>query len=168
MWRGPRRLPYVMSSHDMAETSLSVWILLFYYYVLFRDLKIKFMRLKRQAGGSVAIVQWTCRRLTPFGSIKLMKGKSLKKHSLHEKTTASVLLKLFYLSLNYLNSNLLWNINISSMAFIYNFFSVRLVSNILILTHCVCYNTVLLHCLVCKTSFLSPSTPELNTSLFTH
>ena len=54
------------------------------------------------------------------------------------------------------------------MAFIYNFFSVRLVSNILILTHCVCYNTVLLHCLVCKTSFLSPSTPELNTSLFTH
>ena len=27
--------------------------------------------------------------------IKLMKGKALKKHSLHEKTAASVLLKLF-------------------------------------------------------------------------
>jgi len=31
-----------------------------------------------------------------YGSkIKLMKGKALGKHSLHEKTTASVLLKLF-------------------------------------------------------------------------
>jgi len=29
------------------------------------------------------------------GSIKLMKGKALMKHSLHEKTAASVLLKLF-------------------------------------------------------------------------
>jgi len=27
--------------------------------------------------------------------IKLMKGKALRKHSLHEKTAASVLLKLF-------------------------------------------------------------------------
>jgi len=30
----------------------------------------------------------------PLG-IKLMKGKALRKHSLHEKTAASVLLKLF-------------------------------------------------------------------------
>ena len=29
------------------------------------------------------------------GKIKLMKGKALRKHSLHEKTAASVLLKLF-------------------------------------------------------------------------
>jgi len=29
------------------------------------------------------------------GSIKLLKGKALRKHSLHEKTAASVLLKLF-------------------------------------------------------------------------
>ena len=28
-------------------------------------------------------------------NIKLMKGKALRKHSLHEKTAASVLLKLF-------------------------------------------------------------------------
>jgi len=30
-----------------------------------------------------------------FQYIKLMKGKALRKHSLHEKTAASVLLKLF-------------------------------------------------------------------------
>jgi len=30
-----------------------------------------------------------------FINIKLMKGKALRKHSLHEKTAASVLLKLF-------------------------------------------------------------------------
>jgi len=30
-----------------------------------------------------------------LGNIKLMKGKALRKHSLHEKTAASVLLKLF-------------------------------------------------------------------------
>jgi len=29
------------------------------------------------------------------GVLKLMKGKALRKHSLHEKTAASVLLKLF-------------------------------------------------------------------------
>jgi len=29
------------------------------------------------------------------GKLKLMKGKALRKHSLHEKTAASVLLKLF-------------------------------------------------------------------------
>jgi len=32
---------------------------------------------------------------TSFNNIKLMKGKTLRKHSLHEKTAASVLLKLF-------------------------------------------------------------------------
>ena len=31
----------------------------------------------------------------PIHAIKLMKGKALRKHSLHEKTAASVLLKLF-------------------------------------------------------------------------
>jgi len=30
-----------------------------------------------------------------YSNIKLMKGKALRKHSLHEKTAASVLLKLF-------------------------------------------------------------------------
>jgi len=30
-----------------------------------------------------------------YNDIKLMKGKALRKHSLHEKTAASVLLKLF-------------------------------------------------------------------------
>ena len=30
-----------------------------------------------------------------FNQFKLMKGKALRKHSLHEKTAASVLLKLF-------------------------------------------------------------------------
>jgi len=30
-----------------------------------------------------------------YNNNKLMKGKALRKHSLHEKTTASVLLKLF-------------------------------------------------------------------------
>jgi len=30
-----------------------------------------------------------------YEKIKLMKGKALRKHSLHEKTAASVLLKLF-------------------------------------------------------------------------
>jgi len=30
-----------------------------------------------------------------IAKIKLMKGKALRKHSLHEKTAASVLLKLF-------------------------------------------------------------------------
>ena len=34
-----------------------------------------------------------CHRDVP--TIKLMKGKALRKHSLHEKTAASVLLKLF-------------------------------------------------------------------------
>jgi len=33
--------------------------------------------------------------LETFSEIKLMKGKALRKHSLHEKTAASVLLKLF-------------------------------------------------------------------------
>ena len=33
--------------------------------------------------------------LVAFGLIKLMKGKALRKHSLYEKTAASVLLKLF-------------------------------------------------------------------------
>jgi len=32
---------------------------------------------------------------TGLKNIKLMKGKALRKHSLHEKTAASVLLKLF-------------------------------------------------------------------------
>jgi len=32
---------------------------------------------------------------TPNAYNKLMKGKALRKHSLHEKTAASVLLKLF-------------------------------------------------------------------------
>ena len=32
-----------------------------------------------------------------MNNIKLMKGKALRKHSLHEKTAASVLLKLFTL-----------------------------------------------------------------------
>ena len=32
---------------------------------------------------------------TPIHTIKLMKGKALRKHSLHEKIAASVLLKLF-------------------------------------------------------------------------
>ena len=34
-------------------------------------------------------------RLEYQDNIKLMKGKALRKHSLHEKTAASVLLKLF-------------------------------------------------------------------------
>jgi len=33
--------------------------------------------------------------LSPIAWIKLMKGKALRKHSLHEKTAAAVLLKLF-------------------------------------------------------------------------
>jgi len=33
--------------------------------------------------------------LSGYQSIKLMKGEALRKHSLHEKTAASVLLKLF-------------------------------------------------------------------------
>ena len=40
---------------------------------------------------------------------KLMKGKALRKHSLHEKTAASVLLKLFISPLFYLDGG--WNIN---------------------------------------------------------
>jgi len=35
------------------------------------------------------------RSLKKVTNIKLMKGKALRKHSLHEKTAASVLLKLF-------------------------------------------------------------------------
>jgi len=35
-------------------------------------------------------IEYTCREIK-----KLMKGKALRKHSLHEKTAASVLLKLF-------------------------------------------------------------------------
>jgi len=48
---------------------------------------------------SYIVSQHTCIALQY--SIKLMKGKALGKHSLHEKTTASVLLKLF------ISSNLL-------------------------------------------------------------
>jgi len=36
-----------------------------------------------------------CGSLCKIRYIKLMKGKALRKHSLHEKTAASVLLKLF-------------------------------------------------------------------------
>ena len=38
-------------------------------------------------------------------TIKLMKGKALRKHSLHEKTAASVLLKLF-ISSNVVNRSI--------------------------------------------------------------
>jgi len=43
------------------------------------------------------IIYWTALVHVYFNSIsiKLMKGKSLRKHSLHEKTAVSVLLKLF-------------------------------------------------------------------------
>jgi len=34
-------------------------------------------------------------QIVQTGNIKLMKGKTLRRHSLHEKTTASVLLKLY-------------------------------------------------------------------------
>jgi len=42
---------------------------------------------------------------------KLMKGKALRKHSLHEKTAASVLLKLFIDIRQYLNFSLTVRIN---------------------------------------------------------
>ena len=42
--------------------------------------------------------------------IKLMKGKALRKHSLHEKTAASVLLKLFISSNEYPNI-LCWRVH---------------------------------------------------------
>ena len=41
----------------------------------------------------LAVSQLRC--LWSIMRIKLMKGKALRKHSLHEKTAASVLLKLF-------------------------------------------------------------------------
>jgi len=40
-------------------------------------------------------ISFTCEIHTLCKLLKLMKGKALRKHSLHEKTAASVLLKLF-------------------------------------------------------------------------
>jgi len=41
-------------------------------------------------------LEWLGKSITQAScNIKLMKGKALRKHSLHEKTAASVLLKLF-------------------------------------------------------------------------
>ena len=41
------------------------------------------------------ILIWVLFCETSYNKLKLMKGKALRKHSLHKKTAASVLLKLF-------------------------------------------------------------------------
>ena len=56
--------------------------------------------LKKALGPRIVFVRHIVVRLIIFKiifkfCIKLMKGKALRKHSLHEKTAASVLLKLF-------------------------------------------------------------------------
>ena len=45
--------------------------------------------------GTVNNFHWGFRPVVNYNNKKLMKGKALRKHSLHEKTAASVLLKLF-------------------------------------------------------------------------
>ena len=53
--------------------------------------------------GNQAIWTGTCCRIQ---TIKLMKGKALRKHSMHEKTAASVLLKPF------ISSNVIWLVSL--------------------------------------------------------
>ena len=69
--------------HDPTPQKSPVTTLLFWTQLVHNIL----IRLKQTLLQNTEI--WTLRK------IKLMKGKALRKHSLHEKTAASVLLKLF-------------------------------------------------------------------------
>jgi len=67
-------------------------------HVLFSNKKSSLLicqQKKKQIARMPPHTSFTKRRVTCGGIIKLMKGKALRKHSLHEKTAASVLLKLF-------------------------------------------------------------------------